>query len=300
MTAALLKSRLPAADPQRHHGRGIVMALLATLAYAIVDTISKYLVRDYPVAMVVWARYTVPCLLLLAVFLPRRGRGLFRTRRPGLQAARGLLLTAGTVFIVWAVQVMPLAEAQAISFIHPVLLTLMAVIFLGEKVGRPGWVAIGLGFAGVLVIIRPGGGLFTWAALLPLGLAFCYSSYQLLTRRVAGVDNAINSLVFAMLVGAFAMSAVLPFVWVTPDARSALLLAAVGIVSGGAHFCMIKALEWAPASLLAPFAYVQLLWVTLFGMLVFDALPDPLSFAGVAIIVAAGLMMAVVRSRPGS
>lgn len=299
MTAALLKSRHPATDPQRHAGRGIVMALLATLAYAVVDTISKYLVRDYPVTMVVWARYTVPFFLLLAVFLPRRGRGLFRTRHPGLQAARGFLLTAGTIFIVWAVRVMPLAEAQAISFIHPVLLTLMAVLFLGEKVGRLGWIAIGLGFAGVLVIVRPGGGLFTWAAILPLGLAFCYSSYQLLTRRIAGVENSINSLVFAMMIGALLMSAVLPLTWVTPDERSALLFVTVGLVSGSAHFCMIKALEWAPASLLAPFAYVQLLWVTLLGMLVFNAFPDAVTFAGVGIIVAAGLMMAVVR-RPQS
>lgn len=299
MTAYLLRKPVPANNPHGRVGRGIGMAVLATLAYAIVDTLSKVLVQDYPVTMIVWARYTVPCLLLLAVFLPRRGRGLFRTRHPGLQLARGLLLTAGTVFIVWAVQVMPLAEAQAISFIHPVLLTLMAVIFLGEKVGRLGWLAIAMGFAGVLIIVRPGGGLFTWSAILPLGLAFCYSSYQLLTRRIAGVDNAINSLVFALLVGALLMSAALPLTWVTPDGPAALLLATIGVISGAAHFCMIKALEWAPASRLAPFAYIQLLWVTLLGMLVFAALPDAITFVGIGIIVAAGLMMALVRRRKG-
>jgi drug/metabolite transporter (DMT)-like permease len=272
-------------------GQGILLAVLATMAYALVDTVSKYLVRDYPVVMVVWARYTIPFLLLLAVFAPRRGRGLFRPRHPLVQVARGLLLTAGTLFIVLAVRAMPLAEAQAISFIHPVLLTLMAVIFLGEKVSRIGWWAITLGFAGVLIIVRPGGGLFTWSALLPLGLAFCYSSYQLLTRRISGVESSISSLIYALMVGAALLSIALPFVWVSPSLGSMLLFGLIGLVSGVAHFCMIKALEYAPASLLAPFAYVQLLWVTLLGMLVFDALPDTLTFIGIAVVVAGGLLV---------
>lgn len=297
MNAPLPRSTVaPQAAPARV-GQGILLAVLATLAYAVVDTLSKYLVRELPVGMVVWARYAVPSMLLLAVFAPRRGRSLLRTRHPGLQLARGVLLLGGTVSIVLAVRVMPLAEAQAISFIHPVLLTLMAVLFLGEKVGRLGWIAIGLGFSGVLIIVRPGGGLFTWSALLPLGLALCYSSYQLLTRRIAGVESAINSLLYAMLTGAVLTSAVLPFTWVTPGLAGGLLLAGMGTVSGLAHFCMIKALEYAPASLLAPFAYIQLLWVTLLGMLVFGALPDAVTFVGVGIVVAGGLLVAATRRR---
>jgi len=159
-------------------GRGIVMAVVATIAYALVDTLSKYQARDYPVEMIVWARYAVP-FALLAVFLPRqRGANVWRTAYPGLQLMRGLLLTAGTLFIVFAYRVMPMAEAQAISFIHPVLLTFWAVIFLGEKVSRIGWAAVFIGFVGVLIIVRPGGGLFTPAALLPLGLALCFSAYR--------------------------------------------------------------------------------------------------------------------------
>jgi drug/metabolite transporter (DMT)-like permease len=288
----------PAGLPARSHlGRGILMAILATMSYALVDTLSKYMVRGYPVTMVVWARYAVPCLLLLAVFAPRRGRGLLRTAFPLIQIGRGLLLMAGTLFIVFAVKAMPLAEAQAISFIHPVLLTLMAVLFLGEKVGKLGWVAVFLGFAGVLIIIRPGGGLFTWAALLPLGMAFTYSSYQLLTRRIAGSESAINSLFYVMLVGALVMSAVLPFDWVSPDLTAALLFALIGMIAGIAHFFMIKALEYAPASLLAPFAYVQLLWVTLLGMAVFGDLPDGVTLIGVGVVVAGGLLVAIARKR---
>lgn len=273
------------------------MALLATLAFALVDAVSKLLARDYPVAMIVWARYSVPLLLLLAVFVPRRGLGLFQTRHFALQLGRGLLLTAGTVFIVMAVRVMPLAEAQAISFIHPMLLTLMAVVFLGERVHRTGWIAILLGFAGVLIIVRPGGGLFTWAALLPLGLALCYSSYQLLTRRIAAVENPISSLVYALTVGAVLMSAVLPFSWVAPSLQGVLLFCATGLLSGAAHFCMISALRHAPASALAPFAYVQLLWVTLLGMWLFDALPDGITFVGIAVVVTGGLLVVVKPRR---
>ena len=174
-----------AKDAQRTTaGRGILMALLATVAYAVVDTLSKFQARDYPVEMIVWARYAVPLVLLLAVFVPQRGRHMLHTAFPLLQLIRGILLTAGTVFIVFAYRVMPIAEAQAISFIHPVLLTLLAVVFLGEKVSRLGWAAVLLGFSGVLVIVRPGGGLFSAAALLPLGLALSFSSYQIFTRLV--------------------------------------------------------------------------------------------------------------------
>lgn len=271
------------------------MALLATVAYAVVDTLSKYQAREYPVGMIVWARYAVPLLVLTLVFYPRRGRSMFRTSFPVIQLVRGVLLTSGTIFIVLAYRVMPIAEAQAISFIHPVLLTLLAVIFLDEKVSRLGWTAVLLGFSGVLIIVRPGGGLFTPVALFPLGLALCFSSYQLFTRAIATKENSINSLFCALMVGSVVMSLFLPFAWVAPTARGALFFGLIGITSGIGHFSTIKALEFAPASLLAPFAYVQLLWVGILGMLVFGELPDGLTLVGMAIVVAGGLL--VISSR---
>ena len=268
------------------------MALLATVAYAVVDTLSKYQARDYPVEMIVWARYAVPLVVLLAVFLPQRGRRMLRTAFPLLQLIRGVLLTAGTVFIVFAYRVMPIAEAQAISFIHPVLLTLLAVIFLGEKVSRLGWAAVLLGFSGVLVIVRPGGGLFTAEALLPLGLALSFSSYQIFTRLVARREDSINSLYCVLLVGSVVMSLALPFAWIAPTAKGLLFFALIGITSGAGHFLTIKALEYAPASLLAPFAYIQLLWVSILGMAVFGDFPDSITLLGMAIVVAGGLLVA--------
>ena len=273
------------------------MALLATVAYAVVDTLSKYQARDYPVEMIVWARYAVPLVLLLAVFLPQRGRRMLRTAFPQLQLIRGVLLTAGTVFIVFAYRVMPIAEAQAISFIHPVLLTLLAVVFLGEKVSRLGWAAVLLGFSGVLVIVRPGGGLFTAAALLPLGLALSFSSYQIFTRMVARQEDSINSLFCVLLVGSVVMSLALPFAWIAPTAKGLLFFALIGVTSGAGHFLTIKALEYAPASLLAPFAYIQLLWVSILGMAVFGDFPDSITLLGIAIVVAGGLLVAASHRR---
>jgi drug/metabolite transporter (DMT)-like permease len=276
-------------------GRGILMALLATVAYAVVDTLSKYQAREYPVGMIVWARYAVPLIVLTLVFFPRRGRSMFRTAFPVIQLLRGVLLTSGTIFIVLAYRVMPIAEAQAISFIHPVLLTLLAVVFLGERVSRSGWAAVLLGFSGVLIIVRPGGGLFTPVALLPLGLALSFSSYQLFTRVIATKENSINSLFCALMVGSVVMSIVLPFVWVAPTSRGAMFFALIGISSGIGHFSTIKALEYAPASLLAPFAYVQLLWVSVLGILVFGEFPDGITVIGMAIVVAGGLLVATSR-----
>lgn len=283
--------------PRSSAGRGIVMALLATVAYAVVDTLSKYQARDYPVEMIVWARYAVPLALLLAVFLPQRGRRMLRTDYPLIQVIRGVLLTAGTIFIVFAYRLMPIAEAQAISFIHPLLLTLLAVVFLGEKVNRLGWVAVLLGFSGVLVIVRPGGGLFTIAALLPLGLALCFSSYQIFTRMIARQEDSINSLFCVLFVGTLVMSLALPLAWVEPTAKGLVFFALIGVTSGIGHFSTIKALEYAPASLVAPFAYIQLLWVSILGVVVFGDFPDPITLVGMAIVVAGGLLVAASHRR---
>ena len=271
------------------------MAVLATIAYAVVDTLSKYQAREYPVGMIVWARYAIPLVVLTLVFFPRRGGGMFRTAFPGIQLVRGVLLTAGTIFIVLAYRVMPIAEAQAISFIHPVLLTLLAVVFLGERVSRLGWAAVLLGFSGVLIIVRPGGGLLTPAALLPLGLALCFSSYQMFTRVIATREDSINSLFCVLMVGSVAMSVALPWAWVAPTPRGAFFFALIGISSGIGHFSTIKALEYAPASMLAPFAYVQLIWVSILGILVFGEFPDAITVVGMAVVVAGGLLVAGSR-----
>jgi drug/metabolite transporter (DMT)-like permease len=278
---------------------GILMALLSTVAYAVADALSKYQAREYPVLMIVWVRYFVPLALILAVFLPRRGARMLRTAHPLVQIIRGVLLASGTVLIIFAYRFMPMAEAQAISFIRPVLLTVLAVIFLGEKVPPLGWAAVLIGFSGVLIIVRPGGGLFTPAAILPLGLALTFSSFQIFTRLIAGKEDSINMLFHALLAGALALSAALPFSWAAPTPKGLFFFALIGMASGIGHFSTIKSLEMAPASLVAPFAYIQLLWAALLGALVFGDFPDALTLVGMAVVVAGGLLVAASRRQGG-
>ncbi|MDR0439695.1 MAG: DMT family transporter [Candidatus Accumulibacter sp.] len=273
------------------------MTLLAAFAYAAGSALSKYQTREYPVLMIVWARYFMPLALILAVFLPRRGVRMLRTAYPLVQIIRGVLLVSGTVLIVFAYRVMPLAEAQAISFIHPVLLTMLAVIFLGEKVSPLGWAAVLICFSGVLIIVRPGGELFTPAAILPLGLAFTFSAFQIFTRLIAGKEDSINMLFYALLVGSLALSATLPFSWVTPTPKGMFFFVLVGLMSSSGYFFTIKSLEMAPASLVAPFGYTQLLWAIIFGVLAFDDVPDVATLAGMATVVAGGLLVAAQGRR---
>ncbi len=287
---------LVSAVDRRHHVQlGAMLGVGATLMFAFADTLSKYLARDYPVNQVAFARYAVPLLFVCIVYGPQYGFGLFRTRHPAVQLLRGVLLVICTLTIVLAMRLMPIAEAQSISFVHPLLLMLLAVLFLHEKVHPLSWVAIALGFGGVIVIVRPGGGFDTSPALLPLAMALCYAGYQALTRHVTARDAAINSLFYVMLVGTVVTGVSLLFVDKMPGSRDAALFVCAGLCSGGGHFLMIRALGSSPASKLAPVAYVQVLWVIMLGVLFFGNFPAGLTLLGIALIVAGGLLATLAR-----
>lgn len=261
--------------------------------FVVQDSISKYLSRFYPVPAIVWARYFFHLLLVLIALGPRMGLGLARTRRLGVQLVRGLLLALSTLLFIFAVKQMPLAESSSISFLAPVLVTLMAAFILKEKVEWARWLAVAGGFAGVLIVIRPGSGLFAWASLLPLGTATCFAYYQILTRQLAHLENPYTSIFYSGLVGSVLMSFTLPFVWTMPQSLDhALLFVVIGIVGGSSHLILIKAYDCAPASRLAPFSYTQLIWVVLVGYLVFGDFPDHWSLIGIAVIMASGIYIA--------
>jgi len=271
----------------------MLMIMTAVILFAVMDSISKYLTRFYPVSNVVWARYLSHTLLVVLVLGPRVGLALVRTTRPVAQIARGLLLTVATLFFVTAIKYMPIAEATAIQFLAPLLVTAMAVVVLKEKVELARWVAIVCGFVGVLIIIRPGSGIFAWASLLPLATAVCFASYQILTRRLAGLESPYTSLFYAGLVGAVLLSVSPPSSWSPPQTgMHFLFFAIIGVLGGVGHLILIKAYELAPASRLAPFSYTQLIWVTLAGYLAFDDFPDVWSFVGMAILMASGIYTA--------
>ena len=273
--------------------RGMLMVMVAVAIFSVVDVFSKYLTRSYPVGLVVWARYAFHLLLVVVVLGPRFGVGLVRTARPGAQIVRGLALTVASILFISALKFMPLAESTAIAFIAPLLVTAMSVIFLKEKVEPARWVAVCCGFVGVLIIIRPGSSVFTWAVLLPVANAVAFASYQILTRRLAGLESPYVSIFYTGLVGTLVLSAALPYVWAWP--KSALDGAAfivLGMLAGIGHLILIKAYDHAPASRLAPFGYSQLIWVLIVGFVVFGDFPDGWSLLGIVILVASGIYTA--------
>ncbi len=278
--------------------KGIPLVLAAVFCFAIMDTIAKYLGAFYPVLALVWARYTVHMLIMLAWLGPSMKLNLVRTSRPRLQILRGLFLVGSTCFFFQALRQMPMAEASAIGFMTPLLVTLLAVPILKEKISRRRWIAVIVGFIGVMIIIRPGGKVFSPAALLPLGTALCFSLYQIITRKLHA-ENPRTSLFYSALVGSLALTAVLlvgywivPFEVATPTLWHSVLIVALGAIGGLGHLVLIRALRKAPASVLAPFYYTQLVWIILFGFLAFGDFPDGWTLLGIIVIVGSGLYVA--------
>jgi len=274
----------------QHLLRGVALMMTAVLMFSSMDTLAKLILRSYPIAPLIWTRYFIQFAFMAAVFGPRMGRGLIRTAHPGLQTLRGLMLASSTLFFYLSLKFLPLAEAAAISFVGPVLVTALSGPLLKERVTPRQWVAVGLGFGGVLIIIRPGGAVFSPAVILPLITALFFSLYQIATRKVAGRDNPVTTLFFSTLVGAIATSVTLPFAWQTPTLPQAGFIAAIGVLGGVGHFLLIRAVEHASPMALAPFVYVQLVWSTVLAWLVFGDFPDGGTLTGMAVIVLAGML----------
>ena len=273
--------------------RGILLMVAAVGMFVLMDTTAKVLARWYPVPLIVWARYASNLLLLLAFLAARGELRLLRTARPGLQLARGVLLALATLLFFTSLSVLPLADANAIGFVMPLLVAMLAVPMLNERLEMARFVAVLAGLAGALVIVRPGSALFTPYALLPLGMAVCNALYQILTRKVAGIEHPLTSLVWGAMVGAILLSAAAPFVWAVPQVASHwALIVVIGVLASIGHFLLITAYEHASATLLAPFTYSALIWAMLLGWLVFGDFPDGWSLVGMGIIVASGLYLA--------
>ena len=278
--------------------KGIPLAMAAVFCFAIMDTFAKYLSEFYPVLALVWARYTVHLLIMLVWFGPSMKLDLVRTSRPALQILRGLLLVGSTCFFFQALRFLPMAEASAIGFMAPMLVTLFAVPILKEKISRRRWIAVFTGFLGVLIIIRPGSGVFSPVSLYPIGSAVCFSLYQIITRKVHQEDPRIT-LFYSAMVGSVALTVVLlvsqlivPLNYSRPTFWHGAMILTLGAIGGVGHFVMIRALRKAPASVLAPFYYTQLVWIILFGYLAFGDFPDRWTLLGIVVIVASGFYVA--------
>ncbi len=268
--------------------KGILLMNLAMLLLAGMDGISKTLAVDYAVPQILSVRFLIFCLFALALARPKSLRAAFRSRHPYLQIARSLIIVIEVAVFILAFRHLPLADAHAISGIAPLLVTALAVPVLGEKVGPRRWSAIAIGFLGLLIIVRPGIGVFNPAALIPLAGACLWAVYQILMRKVAD-DSAATSLLYMAIIGALVMTVLAPFFWRPPDATGWLLLLSLGVVGSLGHYVLIKAFQAAPASTLQPFHYIVLLWAAVVGYLVFGDVPDIWTIVGAAVIAGSGL-----------
>lgn len=269
--------------------------MFGVFLFACMDSTTKYLVAHYKVPLVVAIRYIVNCLLMITLLAPSQGRALVKTQRTGLVLVRGACLAAASLFVASALQRMPVAEATSIVFLSPLLVLLLAGLVLGERVGALGWIATLMGFTGVLLIARPGSGLDPIGTVFALGAVVTTAAYQLLSRVLASTERTVPMLFYTTIVGSLVFGLFLPWSWggETPTALQLLLFLGVGAMGGLGHFFFTAAHRDAPASLLAPMMYAQLVWAGLLGWLVFGHVPGTTSIIGMCIVASAGALVAV-------
>jgi drug/metabolite transporter (DMT)-like permease len=232
------------------------------------------------------------------VFLPRYGRRLLATRRPGVQIGRSLLMLVSNMMFVVAITRVPLATASAIGFTSPLIVTALSVPLLHESVGIRRWSAVIVGFVGALLVIRPGSGLHDPAVLLLLLSSAAYALYQIATRWVGFYDDAAIGIVFSALLGSLVMTAVLPFVFVWPqNPLDIVLFCSLGLLGGAGHYLVIRAFQSGPAAVIAPLGYIELIGTATLGYLIFGNFPDAWTWLGAAIIIASGLYIALRERR---
>lgn len=279
--------------------KGVAMVMAATLLFAAGDTLGKHLSMLYAATLILSARYGINLALVAVTMGPRHGRAIWRTRRTGLVLLRGLFLATATITMLLALRVMPVAETVAIIYITPVLLMLASGPILGERVPPVGWVCAALGFAGVLLIARPGSGLDPWGVALCLLNAVLGTGYHLLTRVLTRTETTMALLFHTALVGTV-LSVALTLalgVQALPTAADSLMILAYGTLATVGHLLLTSAYREAPAATLAPINYMHIAFATVLGWLAFAQVPDGLGFAGMGLIAAAGLLAAWRASR---
>ena len=266
----------------------ILLMIGAIFCFASMDATAKYLMKEIGPAQTIWARYTVQAILVTILILPKINI-YGKTKYPKLQFLRSVALMMATTLFFFAFSKLGLAEASAIFNISPVLITLGAFLFLREQIGPRRVIGIMVSLLGALIIIRPGSGVFTVYALLPLGAAIFYSTYSLATRFVGTDESPWTSLFYSAIFGAICYSIYIVFHWNPMSSNALLLTIIIGLFGTAGHICLIRALTLGEASLVAPFIYTNLLFTTIWGLVLFGNFPDFWTIAGALIIVAAGV-----------
>ncbi|MCR9174891.1 MAG: DMT family transporter [Alphaproteobacteria bacterium] len=268
---------------------GIALLVLAEVVFAGLDTAAKFLGQEMPIPMVVWGRYLFNMILLLALFRGPKLRRALTVTRPWLTTIRGVMLLSMTYVFFTAIQYIPLADAIAIGFVAPLFVVALSIPVLGEKVGPRRWAAVGVGFVGVVVMLRPGFAEVHWAYGLMLLLALMFAAFVLMTRILTRTEESISMLFHGTIVGTIGSSLIVPAFWLTPTPVQWGILAAMGGLGALAHMLLINAYRAGEASILAPFQYSQIVFAAIAGYLVFGEFPDIWVWSGTAILVASGI-----------
>jgi drug/metabolite transporter (DMT)-like permease len=287
------KAAVPAAPARADRPfRGIALMLASTVFLGSSDVTSKYLSATLPPIEIAWIRFSVFALIMIPAMLPGTRLYALQSDTRVLHLMRGAALLGSSLFFISGLRFLPIAEASATGFVAPLFVTALSIFFLGERVGVRRWVATVVGLIGVLIILRPGSSAFHPAAFFSLISALAWAATLIMTRMLSGTSRAVTTMTYSSITGVCIMSALVPLVWVTPSWHDIMLGIFIGVASTAGQWIVVLAFRYADASVLAPFSYIQLLWVSILGFLVFGEVPDIWTVTGAAIIVVSGLYTA--------
>ena len=277
---------------------GIFFVVLACACFTVLDTTAKYVALSVPILMAVWVRYLMQALLSSVVLLPLHGRQVVRTAKLRLQLLRGVFLVGSSLLAVYSLTFMPLAEFTAIVMTTPLVVTVMAVAFLKERISTLHWVCVLGGFAGVLMIVRPGQHALGWLVVLPLGCTLANSCYQLLSSHLGKTERAATTHLYTSWVGTLVASLLLPLAWTAVNSVWLwTLMLLTGVMGAAGHFLLTLAYSRARAVTLVPYLYVHIGFSVIGGWLVFSQFPDAWSWAGITLIAITGIWGAWLSAR---
>ena len=272
--------------------RGIALILTSTAFLGISDVTAKYLSATLPSIEITWIRFVVFALIMTPAMVPGSPLYAMRTPRPGFQLLRGMALLSSSLFFISGLRFLPIAEASATSFVSPLLVTALSIAFLGESVGLRRWLATAVGLIGMMIILRPGTSAFHPAMFFPLASALAWACTLIMTRMMSGWERASTTMTYSSIAGVCILSSLVPFIWVAPSWQDLLLGILIGFASTAGQWIVVLAFRYGDASVLAPFSYIQLLWASILGFLVFGEVPDIWTVTGAVFIVGSGLYTA--------
>jgi drug/metabolite transporter (DMT)-like permease len=280
--------------------------IMGMMVIPIMDILAKMLTAQYPVLQIAWGRFVFNVIWLIPFLIWRREKWWVVPKHPWIQLFRGLCLLSSTFFFFLCIKSNPIPNALALLFVSPLIVTLLSPFVLGEAFGVRRLLATLFGFFGVLIVLQPNGEEFQPSLLYALIAGLSYALYILVTRKVSTSSSPLMTLMYTAMVGSIAISPWMPLIWVPVDNEAILIFAAIGMIAATGHFLVILSCQYAPASLVAPFNYTEIIIATVLSYLFFDYLPNTVVWLGIAIICASGIYISLreisqrKRSKPAA